>query len=86
MCGNVAGANWLFSLPGHPTWLNLGAAYPNQQFNAVIWGEQRRQWPLSGKPDVIYLNHTICVTGLIQMYKTWPQIQDVQMSDLQVIN
>ena len=86
MCGTVTDANWVFAELGHPTWLNFGGNYPLQKFNAVIWGEQRRQWPLSGKPEVVYLNHQICVTGLIQTYKTWAQIQDLQMSDIQVIN
>jgi len=85
VCGKVAGANWVFAEPGHPTWLNFGKAYPNQNFNALIWGEQRRAWPLAGKPEVVYLNKTICVTGMIQMYKTWPQIQDLTKNDIQVI-
>jgi hypothetical protein len=86
VCGTVAGANWLFDKTGHPTWLNFGNAYPSQAFNAVIWGEQRREWPLNGKPEVVYPGHEICVNGLIEMYQTWPQIQDVSMATLMVIN
>jgi hypothetical protein len=86
VCGTVEGANWLFDKKGHPTWLNFGAAYPSQNFNAVIWGEQRRDWPLAGKPEVVYPGHEICVNGVIQMYQTWPQIQDVNMSSLLPIN
>jgi hypothetical protein len=85
VCGKVNGANWLFNKKGHPTWLNLGPAYPGQVFNAVIWGEQRRDWPLSGKPDVVYLDRVICVTGMIEAYQAWAQIQDLAMADIQVI-
>lgn len=85
VCGKVNAANWVYAEPGHPTWLNLGPAYPNQKFNAVIWGEARRQWPLNNKPDVLYLNKVICVTGLIQSYSSWTQIQDLTMADIQVI-
>jgi hypothetical protein len=85
VCGMVNGANWLFNKPGHPTWLNLGPAYPNQRFNAVIWGEQRRQWSLNGKPEVVYLNRVICVSGMIEAYQTWTQIQDLAKADIQVI-
>ena len=85
VCGRVNGANWVFAEPGHPTWLNLGPAYPNQKFNAVIWGEARRQWPVGGKPDVVYLNQVICVTGLIESYSSWTQIQNLTMTDIQVI-
>jgi hypothetical protein len=85
VCGRVVSTNWVFALKGHPTWLNFGQPYPNPRFNAVIWGEQRREWPLSGKPEVVYLNQIVCVYGLIQMYKTWPQIQDLHKADIQVI-
>jgi hypothetical protein len=85
VCGKVASTNWVYAEPGHPTWLNFGLAYPNQRFNALIWGEQRREWPLSGKPEVVYLDKIVCVHGLIQMYKTWPQIQDLHKADIQVI-
>jgi len=85
VCGKVVASNWLFSEPGHPTWLNINKAYPNLRFNVVIWGEQRRAWPLSGKPDVVYLDRVICVSGVISSYKTWTQIQDVEMSNIQVI-
>lgn len=85
VCGKVNGANWVFAKKGHPTWLNLGPAYPNQRFNVVIWGEQRRQWPLNGKPDVVYLGKVICVTEVIQAYQGWTQMQNVEMGDIQVI-
>lgn len=85
VCGNVNGTNWVFAERGHPTWINLGPAYPSLRFTAVIWGEQRREWPLNGKPDVVYLGKTICVTGTIQAYSSWAQIQNVSMADIQVI-
>lgn len=85
VCGRVASTNWVYALKGHPTWLNFGQPYPNQRFNALIWGEQRREWSLNGKPDVVYLGQIVCVHGLIQRFKTWPQIQDLHKADIQVI-
>ncbi|MEX2546566.1 MAG: hypothetical protein WD830_02105 [Chloroflexota bacterium] len=85
VCGKVNSANWVFAEKGHPTWLQLGPAYPNHRFSAIIWGEQRRAWPLNGKPDVVYLNRVICVTGLIETYNTWTQIQNLSKADIQVI-
>jgi len=85
VCGNVNATNWVFAEKGHPTWLNLGPAYPNHKFSAVIWGEQRREWPLNGKPDVVYLGRQICVTGVIEAYQTWTQIDNVSKADIQVI-
>ena len=40
----------------------------------------------TGLPEVVYPGHEICVNGLIEMYQTWPQIQDVSMATLMVIN
>ena len=85
VCGKVNAANWIFIEKGHPTWLNLGPAYPNLRFTAVIWGEERRAWPLNGKPEVRYLNRVICVTGMIEGYQGWTQIQNLTMGDIQVI-
>jgi hypothetical protein len=33
----------------------------------------------------VYLNRVICVTGLIETYKTWTQIQNLAKADIQVI-
>jgi hypothetical protein len=85
VCGVVQFANWVFAEPGHPTWLNLDSTYPSVTFNAVIWGEQRRDFPLNGKPEVVYMGKVICVTGLIEQYSTWYQIQDLTKDSIQVI-
>ena len=85
VCGKVASARWVFAEKGHPTWLNFGQPYPNQRFNALIWGEQRRAWSLNGKPEVVYLDRIICVYGTIEMHQGSPQIQDLAKADIQVI-
>jgi hypothetical protein len=85
VCGAVQFANWVFAEPGHPTWLNLDSSYPSVTFNAVIWGEERRAWPLNGKPEVVYLGKVICVTGTIEQYSTWYQIQNLPKDSIQVI-
>lgn len=85
VCGTVDTARWLYSEPGHPTWLNFNRPYPEMRFNAVIWGEERRAWPLNGKPEVIYLGRVICVTGLVEAYSTWTQIQNLTIADIQFV-
>ncbi len=86
VCGTVQATNWVFAEPGHPTWLNMDSAYPSVKFNAVIWGEQRRAWPLSGKPEVVYLGKEICVTGMIQQYLNhYAQIQDLSKDTITVV-
>jgi hypothetical protein len=86
VCGHVDATNWLYDQPGHPTWLNFNHPYPDQRFNALIWGEQRRAWPHDGKPEVVYLDKDVCVTGLVESYSTWTQIQDLTINDIQVVS
>lgn len=84
VCGTVVATEWVFLENGHPTFLNFVAPYPSQPFNVVIWGEQRRAWPLSGKPDVVFRGRNVCVTGLIEAYRGWAQIQNVSMDDIEL--
>ena len=74
VCGVVVAAQYLPSRPGRPTFLNIDEPYPNQAFNVVIWGEQRRAFPLNRKPEVHMLGKTLCTTGAISAYVDWTQI------------
>lgn len=66
VCGLVASARFANSLKGQPTFLNLGKAYPNQVFTAVIWGGDRSKF---GSPETSLSGKQICVTGHIQLYR-----------------
>ena len=55
-----------------PTFINLGAAYPNQLLTVVIWEDVRKQFEKS--PEELYQNKTICVTGKIELFLDGPQI------------
>jgi hypothetical protein len=49
------------------TLLNLGGAYPNQKMTVVIKGSDRKKFKTP--PGTLYVGKTICVKGLIQIYK-----------------
>lgn len=72
VCGEVASADYLPRVNGEPTFLNMGQAYPNQDFTAVIWGDYRGKW--SAPPEELYEGRKICVTGLIERHEGTPQI------------
>ena len=38
VCGLVASSHYASASNGEPTFLNLGGAYPDHVFTAVIWG------------------------------------------------
>jgi exonuclease VII large subunit len=71
VCGKVAGMRYFENSRNQPTFLNMGADFPNQQVTVVIWGDMRKQFAesleaLKGKD--------ICITGRITLYKDRPQI------------
>lgn len=70
ICGNVASAHYAPRSRGQPTFLNLGHAYPNEDFTAVIWGENRSEF---GSPESLE-GHHVCVSGPIRMYRGKPEV------------
>jgi hypothetical protein len=69
VCGRIAGKRTAYASRGAPTFINLGQAYPNEIFTAVVWQEHRVSvgtLPTSG---------SVCVTGTITEYHGVPEIQ-----------
>jgi len=73
VCGIVESADFIPSIDGEPTFLNLGRPYPDQPFTVVIWGEDRARWPVP--PEERYLTRRICVSGTIREHRGTPQIR-----------
>lgn len=72
VCGNVASANYAVGSRGKPTFLNLGKAYPNHIFTAVIFDDYRPKFDYA--PESLN-GSDICVTGLVESYEGKPQIK-----------
>ena len=70
ICGTVASAHYAAHSKGAPTFLNLGHAYPSEDFTAVIWGENRSKF---GTPENL-TGQRICVTGPITLYRGKPEM------------
>ena len=81
VCGKIFGGKFLSSSNNQPTFLNMGAAYPNQLLSIVIWGNTRKLF--SYKPEEKLKNKNVCVTGKIETYKNKPQIVIRQMQQIQ---
>lgn len=72
VCGKVANGIFLESMDNSPTFLNLGASYPDQLLNVVIWKDQRDSY--NPAPETQYADKNICVTGKIEMMNDLAQI------------
>lgn len=71
VCGTVVGGRYAISSRGRPTFVDFDQQYPNSDFTALVWGENRSKF---GRPETAWLNQKVCVTGLIQSYRGTPEI------------
>src|ERR1700739_4476016 len=83
VCGKVVGAHFVSSGKGQPTFVHFDRQYPDQIFTLVIWGTDRAKF---GRPEELYRDKDLCVTGKIEIYLGIPQIvasnpNQVQMQD-----
>ena len=69
VCGTVVGEKTATSSRGEPTFINLDAAYPNQIFTILVWGDDRKN--VGELPRV---GSRVCASGVIQNYKGGPEI------------
>ena len=81
VCGPVAGARFAENAEGQPTYLFVGANFPQHQFSVRIWGRDRGEFSpdpgsLSGK--------TVCASGEIRSANGRPEIVVRRQRDLVV--
>jgi hypothetical protein len=71
VCGTVASARFAENAEGQPTYLFIGAAFPNHPFSARIWGRDRDKF---GMDLTTLAGKTVCVTGDIGRANNRPEI------------
>jgi DNA/RNA endonuclease YhcR with UshA esterase domain len=71
VCGVVESSRYLQGSGREPTFLNFADTYPKHPFTVVIWGDTRAQFDYA--PESLK-GQSICVRGLIETYKSKPQI------------
>jgi micrococcal nuclease len=83
VCGLVAGARFLESSTGKPTFLNFDRPFPDHTFSVVIFESNRAKF--KSPPEMLYTGKTVCVTGRIVEYrgKTEIVVQDPSQIVLQ---
>ena len=72
VCGQVYDTYYAIRTENTPTFLNIGAKYPDQKLTVVIWGEVRKQFDF--KPEEFYKEKQVCILGKITEYQKKPQI------------
>ena len=72
VCGHVYDTYYAVRTENTPTFLNMGAKYPDQKLTVVIWGDVRKTFEF--KPEEFYKDIQICIVGRITEYQGKPQI------------
>ena len=72
VCGHVYDTYYAVRTENTPTFINIGAKYPDQKLTVVIWGDVRKKF--EGNPEEVFKNKQICITGKLEIYKDKPQI------------
>jgi hypothetical protein len=71
--GPAVDATYRPDVNGGPTFINVGADYPDpSRLTVLIWAENRGKFHPA--PEDQYADGTICVTGTIQDYRGSPEI------------
>ena len=82
--GTVAGARFIESGNGQPTFINIGVDHPNQnRVTAVIWGGNRGNFPQA--PEAMYRGRTITVTGEVYIFDGAANIEVTSPAQIQIV-
>lgn len=85
LTGKVFGVRYLADAKNSPTFINLGAAFPNQLLTVVIWGPVRSKMTTPPSEE----NSTgkqLTITGKIELYRGKPQIVVQDPAQLKMSN
>ena len=83
--GPVAGTGYSSNSNGQPTFIDLGAAYPDQnRVTIVIWGEDRGAFPEA--PEKMYAGKSLCVTGEVYTHGGTCNIKVQSPAQVQIID
>ena len=79
VCGVIASTSYRKNSRGRPTYLNFDRPYPDQDFSAVVFGDDRKNFKI--KPETL-TKQEVCVIGMVKAYKGKAQI--VLVKDIQL--
>ncbi len=82
--GKIFGVKFLANARNTPTFINIGADYPNQLLTVVIWGNVKEK--LGYDPsDKKYIGSMAKIKGKLELFKNKPQIVILDPSQLLIL-
>ena len=83
--GMVMGSEYRSESNHRPTYIDVGAAYPDtSRVSMVVWGDDRGNFP--GAPEDIYLGKAVCVTGEIYEYEGVAYVKVATPDQVRILN
>ncbi len=82
--GPVVEIEYAESSSNQPTFIDIGAPYPDEnRLTVVIWGEDRNAFPEA--PELLYEGKTICITGEVYLYDNVCNIKAASPSQIEIL-
>lgn len=82
--GPVAGVSYRPDVNGAPTFINVGADYPDSsRFTVIVWGQDRDAF--TSTPENTYKGKKVCVSGKVASYRGLPQMEVSGPDQIQVV-
>jgi hypothetical protein len=82
--GPVAGVSYRPDVNGAPTFINVGADYPdNSRSTVIVWGQDRDAFAKA--PENTYDGKKLCVSGHITSYRGLPEMEVNSPDQVQVV-
>jgi DNA/RNA endonuclease YhcR with UshA esterase domain len=82
VCGTVTQTRFMSDSLNKYTFINLDGRYPDEPFCIII--EQPDRINFSEPPEITYRNKKVCVTGLIEKFKSKAQIKVKNPSQIKI--
>ena len=83
VCGKIYGSYQSVRSKGQPTFLDMGGKYPNATFTVLVWENDLSKFDYSLNSLV---DKTVCVTGVIKLYRDKPEIIVSDPSQIKITN
>jgi hypothetical protein len=72
LMAKIYGGKYLETANNTPTFLDVGAHYPDAKLTLVIWGDVRSKF--TNAPETFYTGKEEWITGKLELYKNKPRI------------
>ena len=82
VCSKVYGTKYMESSKSKPTFLDLGADYPNELLTVFIEEVDRANF--TNKPEDFYKNKEVCITGKIKRHKGRVEINVTKQDEIKL--